>query len=282
MPKMQYNPNPFASSSFDQQSHQIHQQQKQYIQQEQGKQKSSGILFLDSRSSNCQHFYTIWQQTMGSGPSFVIVDIAKEPHKFTPTIRRNSGGQLPVVVVRGINRILSGSNAFQWLSQQQKISHARTMSQQSVHQQQGGGMGQGQQQRQQQGQQSVPGGFSQDNPMMSGMPAGQSISDATNPSSIAVAQSSLDSMYGSMFSDQEKRVLEMQAENKKQNGGSMSYSPIPVAQQQQGGQGGRPDFQQQTMMGQNTRQKISNSELDSYLQRREAACPNVGCGPMPF
>lgn len=281
---MQYNPNPFASSSFDQQSQQNRQQQNQFIQQERSKQISSGILFLDSRSSNCQHFYTIWQQTMGQNSAFIVIDVAKEPHKFTPTIRRNSGGQLPVVVVRGINSILSGNQAFQWLSQQQKIAHAQSMSGQGM-----GGQGMsGQRMGQENGGVpcGVPEGFSRDNPLTSGMPAGQTISEVTNPQSMAAAQSSLDAMYGSMFNDQEKRRLEMEAENKKSQGGSsMSYTPIPVSQSP-GQQGGQPpnfqQFQQQHGMGQNTRQKISNNELDNYLQRREAACPNVGGGQMPF
>lgn len=268
---MQYNPNPMASSPYNP-NHQ--QMQQQFIRQEQNKSRPSGILFLDSRSSNCQHFYTIWEQTMNGNGSFVIVDVAKEPHKFTPTIRRNSGGQLPIVVVRGVKQMLVGNTAFQWLSHQQKMNHAQSMQQQ----QSGiGGSASG-------GSSGGPQGYSQDNPMVSGMPSGQNISDATNPNSMAQAQSSLDSMYGEIFTTEQKKMLTQQAENKSRNGGSsMSYSPLPVQQQQQQQQQHNPQFQQgSTMMGQNTRQSISNNELDDYMQRREAACPPMNNGPMPF
>ncbi len=79
------------------------------------RQNTLGVLFVDMRTAKSQNFMNELEQ-IGLTAQFRIVDVSREPHKFTEPLRRHSRGQLPMAIIRGMNNYLVDQQAFHWLN----------------------------------------------------------------------------------------------------------------------------------------------------------------------
>lgn len=203
-------------------------------QQQPQRNRGNGIIFLNMRDPKSQHFMSLFQQNKQQAQMFDMVDISQQPHKFVPSVRNRCGGRTPVVVVRGMQKILVDQEAFQWLASLQQ-NQQQQMLQQPHH---GGGGGGG-----------VPTGF--DGGYGGGYDTGIPVmgqnetlnSSQHSHAAMAAATSSLDAMYGGLISqDMKQEAARLEA------GGG------------RGGGGGGGN-------------KLPDNVLDQYLQQRASDVP---------